>query len=241
MRFKKIGSIAMAAVIGMSVLVGCAAGKSTAGEALFDFSEDDGGFIPVFSDYPDEPDVEQFYEFRAGHEEVPVADAGKGLFISGNNHSDDLFMGYYKELTGLTPETEYQFTVRFKLATNVEGGMIGIGGSPGESVFVKCGVASEKPENELDELNHFRLNLDKGGQSQDGSDMAVVGMLAKTETNRPGEYEFNTIETSTAARTDEEGRAYLVIGTDSGFEGVTTYYLDDIFVSWTTAGQVSAR
>lgn len=241
MRFPKIGSIAMAAVIGMSVLAGCAAEKNTAGEALFDFSKDDGGFIPVFSDYPDEPDVEQFYEFRTGHEEVPVADAGKGLFISGNNHSDDLFMGYYKELTGLAPETEYQFTVRFRLATNVEGGMVGIGGSPGESVFVKCGVASLKPENELDESNHFRLNLNKGSQSQSGIDMEVIGTLAKTENNLPGEYEFNEMEISMTSQTDEKGRVYLMIGTDSGFEGVTTYYLDDIFVSWTVAGQTSAR
>ena len=58
-------------------------------------------------------------------------------------------MGYYKELSGLAPETEYQFTVQFKLATNVENDMIGIGGAPGESVFVKCGVASEEPENSL--------------------------------------------------------------------------------------------
>lgn len=141
--FQKIGLMVAAVVIGMSTLAGCAAGKNAVGEASFDFSEDDGGFAPIFSDYPTEPDVEQFYEFQTGHEEVPVADAGKGLFISGNNHSDDLFMGYYKELTGLAPETEYQFTVRFKLATNVEGGMIGIGGSPGESVFVKCGVVSK--------------------------------------------------------------------------------------------------
>ena len=58
MRFKKIGPIAMAAVIGMSVLAGYNVGKRTAGEALFDFSEDDGEFIPVFSDHPEEPDVE---------------------------------------------------------------------------------------------------------------------------------------------------------------------------------------
>jgi hypothetical protein len=28
--------------------------------------------------------------------------------------------------------------------------------------------------------------------------------------------------------------------TDSGFEGVTTYYLDDIFVSWTAAGKAAS-
>ena len=148
-------------------------------------------------------------------------------------------MGYYKELSGLVPETEYQFTVRFQLATNVEGDMVGIGGGPGGSVFVKCGVASKEPENSLDALNHFRLNIDKGSQSQSGADMTVVGTLAKEENNRPGEYEFNEIETKVIARTDEAGTAYLVIGTDSGFEGVTSYYLDDISVSWADTSEVS--
>ena len=183
--------------------------------------------------------MEEFYELRSGHEEVPIAEAGKGLFLSGNNHSDDLFMGYYKDLSGLVPETEYQFTVRFQLATNVENDMIGIGGAPGESVFVKCGVASKEPENSLDSLNHFCLNIDKGSQSTSGSDMIVVGNLAKEEINRPGEYEFNEIETKVIARTDEAGTAYLVIGTDSGFEGVTSFYLDDISVSWADTATVS--
>ena len=239
MRFKRFCSLSIAAAIGMSILAGTAAAKETTTGVGFDFNQNDGGFTPIFSDYPNEQGVEEFYELRSGHEEVPIAEAGKGLFLSGNNHSDDLFMGYYKDLSGLVPETEYQFTVRFQLATNVENDMIGIGGAPGESVFVKCGVASEEPENSLDSLNHFRLNIDKGSQSTSGSDMIVVGNLAKEEINRPGEYEFNEIETKVIARTDEAGTAYLVIGTDSGFEGVTSYYLDDISVSWADTATVS--
>ena len=239
MRFKRFCSLSIAAAIGMSILAGTAAAKETTAGLTFDFNQNDGGFTPIFSDYPNEQGVEEFYELRSGHEEVPIAEAGKGLFLSGNNHSDDLFMGYYKDLSGLVPETEYQFTVRFQLATNVENDMIGIGGAPGESVFVKCGVASEEPENSLDSLNHFRLNIDKGSQSTGGADMIVVGNLAKEEINRPGEYEFNEIETKVIARTDEAGTAYLVIGTDSGFEGVTSFYLDDISVSWADTATVS--
>ena len=239
MRFKRFCSLSIAAAIGMSILAGTAAAKDPTTGLAFDFNQNDGGFTPIFSDYPNEQGVEEFYELHSGHEEVPIAEAGKGLFLSGNNHSDDLFMGYYKELSGLAPETEYQFTVQFKLATNVENDMIGIGGAPGESVFVKCGVASEEPENSLDSLNHFRLNIDKGSQSTSGSDMIVVGNLAKEEVNRPGEYEFNEIATKVIAQTDEAGTAYLVIGTDSGFEGVTSCYLDDISVTWADTSEVS--
>jgi hypothetical protein len=92
MRFKKIGSIAMAAVIGISVLVGCAAGKSTAGEALFDFTKMTADLSQSF---PTTTTTGRgaVLQFRAGHEEVPVAMREKAVLYSGNNHSDDLFMG----------------------------------------------------------------------------------------------------------------------------------------------------
>ena len=105
----------------------------------FDFEKDDAGFTPVFADCPAEDGVDDFYELRHGWAELPMG-GGKGLFLSGNNHSDDLFMGYYKELPGLKPGRLYEFHVTFRLATNVDGGMIGVGGSPGASVFVKGGV-----------------------------------------------------------------------------------------------------
>ena len=106
MRFKRFCSLSIAAAIGMSILAGTAAAKETTTGVGLDFNQNDGGFTPIFSDYPNEQGVEEFYELRSGHEEVPIADAGKGLFLSGNNHSDDLFMGYFKELSGLAPETE---------------------------------------------------------------------------------------------------------------------------------------
>ena len=58
--------------------------------------------------------------------------------------------------------------------------------------------------------------------------MVVVGDMAKTENLRPGEYEFKkfTAEFDTAANI--LGEVYLVIGTDSGFEATTSYYLDEL-------------
>lgn len=238
MQFKRFCSLGIAAAVSLSVLAGSAVANTSPTQLEFDFNQSDSGFTPIFSDYPNETGVEAFYEFQSSHTDVPIVDAGKGLYISGNNHSDDLFMGYYKKLTGLAPKTDYQFTIQFQLGTNVETDLIGIGGTPGESVFVKCGVASTEPKNHLDTLNHFRLNLDKSSQSQGGADLAMVGHLAKDVTNRPGEYEFKTVQTKVVATTDAAGSAYLVIGTDSGFEGITSYYLDDISVSWSLTEDV---
>ena len=40
-------------------------------------------------------------------------------------------MGVYQEISGLTAGQLYEFQASFRLATNVESGMIGVGGSPG--------------------------------------------------------------------------------------------------------------
>lgn len=199
----------------------------------FDFERDDGGFTPIYADYPGGEGVEEFYELRHGHEKVPIDGTGKGLFLSGNNHSDDLFMGYYKELTGFRPGQLYAFHVTFRLATQVDGGMIGVGGSPGASVYVKGGVAMERPERVQDELSYYRLNLDKGNQGLGGVDLALLGNLEKEKTVRSGEYEWKEFSFDVRARADTEGRLWLVLGTDSGFEAVSSYYLDDIALTWT--------
>ncbi|MCI9170091.1 MAG: S-layer homology domain-containing protein [Lawsonibacter sp.] len=198
----------------------------------FDFEEDDSGFLPIFADLPAVEGTEEFYELEYGHRDVPVEGAGKGLFLSGNNHSDDLFMGYYKELDGLTPGERYVFRVTFQLATDVESGMIGIGGSPGSSVCVKGGVTAQKPAAAETEERYYRLNLDKGNQSTGGADMAVIGDMEKYDSQRPGVYEFKSFDFTAEAVPGKDGRVYLILGTDSGFEGTSSWYVDHISVQW---------
>ena len=245
---KKIVSLGLAALLVVSAAAqtaGATAEYTTLNNSTvkFDFNSDDGDFVPIFSDYPDQDGVEEFYEFQYAHKEVPVPGAGKGLFISGNNHSDDLFMGYVKKLDGFAPARTYHFTVSFKLATNVEGGLIGVGGSPGEGVFVKCGVTTTEPRSSVLEPGageHFRMNIDTGAQANGGKDMVVVGDMTKAENNRPGEYEFKEFQAEFEVASNTRGEVYLIIATDSGFEATTSYYLDDIVVSWKDTVQPTA-
>lgn len=201
------------------------------GGAQFDFAKDDAGFIPVFADYPGKS-ADEFYELNWGRKEVPDFQGEQGMFLSGNNHSDDLFMGYYKELNGLTPNQAYTMNISFELATDVEDETVGIGGSPGSSVYVKCGVTDQLPAVEPSEANGVRLNLDKGNQGTDGKDMKLAGTLTKQTSTRSG-YEWNHYEKTVVGKADSEGKAYLVLGTDSGFEGVTSYYLGQVKLQWT--------
>lgn len=230
---KKIFSITTIIALLLVFMSGCTSkAESPAGtSAFFDFEQSDSGFVSIFADYPDQENVEDFYEFQHSYGEVPVPKAGKGIFISGNNHSDDLFMGYVKKLEGFSAGKTYHFNVSFKLATNTEGGLIGAGGAPGESVTVKCGIVSIEPE-VTNESGYFRMNIDTGAQGNEGKDMTVVGNMAKAENNRPGEYEFNEFSAEFDITANENGETYLIIGTDSGFESTTAYYLDDISVTW---------
>ena len=235
---KKLISIGLAAVLTVSMLT--AASAADRSSVQFDFSQGDSGFVPIFADYPNTEGVEEFYELRHSWGEVPVPGAGKGLFIFGNNHSDDLFMGYVKMLDGFVPARTYRFTVSFKLATDVEGGLVGVGGSPGESVAVKCGITSTRPAAvpvDSGAFSYHRMNIDTGRQGNGGKDMMVVGDMAKTENNRPGEYEFKEFHAEFDAAADIRGEVYLIIATDSGFEATTSYYLDDITVSWADTEQ----
>lgn len=237
---KRIFTKGLASLLVVSTIAGCTAAAAADNAVTFDFETDDSGFSPIYADYPNSEGVEEFYEFQHSYGEVPVDGAGNGIFISGNNHSDDLFMGYVKRLDGFAPARTYRFNVSFKLATNVESNLVGVGGSPGEGVTVKCGVTPTEPVVMLDgtgEHAYFRLNIDAGRQSNSGKDMAVVGDMAKSANIRPGEYEFKTFEASFDTAANVLGEVYLIIGTDSGFEATTSYYLDDISVEWAEAAE----
>ena len=120
-------------------------------------------------------------------------------------------------------------SVEFLLATDVEGGLIGIGGAPGESVFVKCGASTVRPEVIL-ENGYFSLNIDKGAQNNNGEQMQLIGDMAKPEGSPEG-FVFKQMTASFTVKTNDEGRFYLIIGTDSGFEGFTEYYIDDVILN----------
>lgn len=226
-----------ASLLALSVMVGSPGAAAVSDNAvLFDFERDDSGFAPIYADYPSGMGVEAFYEFQHSYGEVPIDGAGNGIFISGNNHSDDLFMGYVKELGGFAPWRMYHFTVSFLLATKVERGMFGVGGAPGENVIVKCGITPIRPAAEL-VSGYYRMNIDTGHQGNSGKDMVIVGDMAKTESRCTGAYEFKEFSAEFDAAANALGEIYLIIGTDSGFEAATSYYLDDISVSWEEAGR----
>ena len=64
------------------------------------------------------------------------------MYISGNNHSDDLFMYYKRRIGSLRPGGVYAITFDVEFASMYPDGSIGIGGSPANSVFFKAGATN---------------------------------------------------------------------------------------------------
>ena len=192
----------------------------------FDFSAGDQGFASGFADLP-AGDNPALYNLVADHRNLPAElGGGKGLFISGTNRSDDLWMFWKKKLTGLQPNTEYQVVLDVEMASNVVLDLVGVGGAPGESVYVKAGVSQAEPLVAPDSQGWLRLTVDKGNQSTSGSAAAVLGNVAK-ENDDSEQYAIlhrNNRSVQQSGTTSADGSLWIFFGTDSGFEGTTSLY-----------------
>ena len=194
-------------------------------EFSYTFDRDAEGWTVDFADLPVDYDP-SIYEIESGYRPLPDGLPGSGIYVQGHNRSDDLFMFLKRQVDGLIPEAAYAVSVSMDLATNVPAGSVGIGGSPGSSVFVKAGASTVEPDTEEDSTGHLRMTIDKGNQANGGEAMAVLGDVAHPEVENR-EYRIKTLDSMGAlvsVDADDEGRVWLIVGTDSGFEGLSTLY-----------------
>lgn len=199
----------------------------------FTFQKGQEGWEGGFADYP--VGSEFFYTLAWGWENLPVSEqvSGKGLRLSGVNHSDDLFMFVKRRIASkLEPLTKYDVRFTVTMVTNAPRGCFGIGGAPGESVYFKAGVSDFEPKTLVDQNHHYRMTVDKGNQSSGGKQAIVLGNIASTNEDcdhwRFEVKHFDSGSTPLTVKTNEKGEVWLFFGTDSGFEGGTTVYLEKL-------------
>jgi len=197
------------------------------------FTTDLNNWVGDFADYPNDPiDIPQYQlTFAYSRLPVPLNTADGALKQSGINGSDDLFMFIKKKVSGLEPNRNYSVEIKVDFASNAAKNMIGVGGAPGESVYIKAGAVAIEPKKVLSSPeNWYRMNIDKGNQSIGGIDMQVIGDFANgTDLNV---YKIKQLSTATPlnVKSNQQGEIWLIIGTDSGFEGITTIYYNAIEV-----------
>lgn len=206
----------------------------------FNFQNGAEGFQAGFADYP--AGEEAFYELKSGVQQLPAEiGTGTGFYLSGNNHSDDLFMFIERALTtaeGIVPNQSYTVSFEITFASDAPTGCAGIGGAPGESVYLKAGATGTNPES-VNVGGVMTLNVDKGQQSQGGTAASVAGDIANgiacdvamQNPTLPYASVTRTHTHTATVKADASGNLHVIVGTDSGFEGTTNIYFQQIKVS----------
>ncbi len=193
----------------------------------FDFSADRAGWDALASDYLVGQETRIAFEHRVTALPPPLG-AGNAYLLSSLNESDDVWMFIHRRVDGLVPNHSYRFDASFTIATNGGHQCNGIGGAPGESVTVKAGIIGLAPETRIERGNYVAVNFDKGVQTVGSAGVRVVGDFSSSSpecTDTP--YELKMLATpvgGAVASADASGSLWIVIGTDSGFEGRTAIY-----------------
>jgi hypothetical protein len=230
-----VGGVVAAGLIAYAVLPAI----SSSVRLEFDFRDGAQGWEAGFAEYA--PDMENMMQLEAGIRALPseLGTGCTGYYLKGMNRSDDLFMFLKRRLStndGVVAGQRYHIKFSIVFASDAPSGAAGIGGSPGESVYLKAGASAVEPEVYYDSASDcYLMNVDKGsGNNDDGQAASVVGHIANglsaeespryVSLTRQDKHEH----TSTAS---PNGELWLLVGTDSGFEGLTGIYYQRIGVT----------
>lgn len=231
---RKFIGIVCAAVGAVGILGGCGGGTTgglTGGPVRygFDFNAGWQGWVADFTDLPLNYESMDF-ELASRHANLPAPldTTRKALCLTSHNRSDDLWYFLKRQVTGLRPNTRYEVRFDVEIASDASESAVGIGGGEGTSVVVKAGASATEPSvgtGLRDNIPSRVFNLDKGEQFQGGRDVVILGNIAI-----PGDQKVYTLKqlnnggTRFVATTDNSGRLWTFVGTESGFEGLQTLY-----------------
>ncbi|MEZ4528454.1 MAG: hypothetical protein R2941_21280 [Desulfobacterales bacterium] len=227
----------------------------------FDFAQGYDGWSGGFAEYP--AGSEEFYELiwqrKILPDELRQEDESDnpqfGLYVSGLNHSDDLFMYIKKRLEGLSPNTRYHIIFKVKFGTNAPVGCMGVGGAP-DSVYMKAGAIGIEPRSgtcacPLDgnyfmiPSGHYFMNIDKGNQSIGGTQALLIGNIGNGISDCSSKaYNYKILDNQSnplEITTNHNGFLWLMIGTDSGFEATTSLYYTNIEIRLIEKGNIQVK
>jgi len=205
------------------------------GEAVtrsFDFREGAQGWEHGFADV----DATTASQYQSESRLLPLPaelGEGTGYMLQGANVSDDLFMFLRRQLgpaDGVRPVQAYRVRFDVQFGSNAPSDAAGVGGPPGEGVVLKAGAGAEEPravevDEGVDGRHHYlRMSVDK---SRLGSYASILGDISNglppgpdvpyVAVKRIGTHAF-------PAKSDASGNLWLLVGTDSSFEGFTRLY-----------------
>ncbi len=224
----------------LSVLAACGGGSENDKgpkqvSAVVDFDKDGiTGWTGSSSDYtPETAPTNVVFEQRT----LPAPLTGKGYLVGGTNRSDDLFLFVKKQFFGLEKNTTYNINFSLKFASNAQTGCMGVGGAPGEAVWVYAGATATEPK-AVTVNNAIRMNIDRGNQAEGGKEAQVIGNIANGQAcGTAVSYVSKTLknEKTQKVTTDANGAVWIILGIDSGFEAYSQVFLQNIQLDATPA------
>lgn len=240
----------------LSALSSSAAAQNANVALSFDFRQGVLGWQAGFADYSTQTNLDSF-DFQTGIRSLPgeVRPSGTAFYIQGNNRSDDLFMFLKRKLgptDGIVAGQKYQLYFTIIFASNAQSGCPGAGGSPGDSVALKAGASAIEPVPVLDATSTWRMNVNKGGPMGPG-ELVATG-ISSIANGLPCDLRSQPFVSLTRhhlhrnlATASSAGELWLLLGTDSGFEGLTGLYYQSVDVllvpmsEWPAAPDVLQR
>ena len=188
------------------------------------FTQGDQGWQADFTDYPVGATIESdsIYHWNAqlvGSQ--PNLDAAGAYMLSCNNVNGDIFMFLKRRVSGLRPNTYYSVVYEISLCSDA---------AAGQGIVLKAGASDLEPKKVI-ENGYYVLNIDKGANTTSGEYAVSFGDIGS---NYTGE-KYNRITKGNSnssdpflTKTNSKGELWLVVGTDSLFEGPTSVYFYNI-------------
>lgn len=190
-----------------------------------DFTKGIDGWTAGVADYTDGTEPT---ETGAGWSKLAPPVGGMGYYLISHNNSDDVFTYTKRQFTGLVPNAKYTVTFEMSYATNAATGCFGVGGARGESIYMVAAATTDEPKLVKQSDGRYRLNFDHGDQAESGKQGKVLGTQGIEGLDCGGtEFAKATRKSGEAIAftADKDGKFWIVLGTDSAFEGTNDLYL----------------
>lgn len=199
--------------------------KPIASTISVDFTKGIEGWTAGVADYHDGSEPS---ETAAGWSKLPPPVQGMGYYIVSHNNSDDVFTFVKRQFDGFVPGAKYKLTFELSYATSAATGCFGVGGARGDSIYMVGAANMDEPKVIKQADQRYRLNFDHGDQANSGEQGKVLGTLGIEGLDCDGTGFDRTSRKSdetVTVQADKDGKFWLVLGTDSAFEGTNSLYL----------------
>jgi hypothetical protein len=201
-----------------------------------DFNQGADGWAGEASDYTAATaPTEVAIELRSTESLGTGYKGAKAFYMGGTNRSDDLLLYVKKQFTGFVANTEYTFSVyALNLLTDAPTGCSGVGGAPGESVYVIAAASPTEPK-AVNTNGDVRLNIDRGNQATPGATSLVLGNIANgLPCDGTRKYASKLLRNTggVKVKADGEGKLWVLFGIDSGFEANSAVYLQNLTIQF---------